>query len=160
MHLLIFLGRAESIDGRDRGDDDDVTARKEGLGSGVAEPVYLGIDLRLLLYIGVGMRDIRLWLIVVVVGDKIMNRVLGEEFAILLRELGGKRFVVRQDEYGLLVFCNDVRNGKCLPRPGHPKQGLVPHSLLEACISNIPFWMGGAPTRWRTKLRGRRKTSV
>jgi hypothetical protein len=43
-----------------------------------------------------------LGLVVVVVGDEVMYRVLGEELAILLRELGGER----------LVMCNELRYRK------------------------------------------------
>src|SRR3989344_7326313 len=49
VHLLIFCGRAEAIDGGDRGDDNDILAREEGLRRGVAQSVYLGVYHRLLL---------------------------------------------------------------------------------------------------------------
>jgi hypothetical protein len=45
----------------------------------VAHPVDLLVDLGFLLDEGVGARDVGLGLVVVVVGDEILHRVLGEE---------------------------------------------------------------------------------
>src|SRR3989344_7221001 len=60
VHLLIFRRRAEAVDGGDRGDDDDILTSEEGLGRGVAEPVYLGIDHRFFLYISIRVCDVGL----------------------------------------------------------------------------------------------------
>ena len=53
MHLLIFFRRAETVDGRDRRDDNDILTRQQGLRRGMAQAVYLGVYHRFLLNIGI-----------------------------------------------------------------------------------------------------------
>ena len=52
--------------------------------------------------VGVGARDVGLGLVVVVVGDEVLDRVVGEEALELAVELGGERLVGREDERGAL----------------------------------------------------------
>ena len=52
--------------------------------------------------IGVGARDVGLGLVVVVVGDEVLDRVVGEEVLELAVELGGERLVGGEDEGGAL----------------------------------------------------------
>src|SRR3989344_7070938 len=77
------------------------------------------------------MRDRGLGWIVIVVGDEIMNRVLGEEFAIFLGELGRERLVVREHQGGLIELRDDIRDREGLSRPRNPEQSLVSKSLLK-----------------------------
>ena len=98
-HLLaVEVRRADPVDARDRGDDDHVAAREQSRGGGVAEPVDLVVDRRVLLDVEVLGRDVGLRLVVVVVGDEVLDRRLGEELAELVAELGGERLVVRDHE--------------------------------------------------------------
>ena len=53
---------------------------------------------RVLLDVEVGLRDVRLGLVVVVVRDEVLDRVAGEELAELVAELRGERLVVRDHE--------------------------------------------------------------
>ena len=66
-HLRVGLDRADTVDARHRRDDHDVVALQQRLRGGVAHAVDLFVDLRVLLDVGVGARDIRLRLVVVVV---------------------------------------------------------------------------------------------
>ena len=93
--LLVLLRRAEAVDARDRGDDDHVAAREQRGGRRVAQPVDVVVPRRVLLDVEVGLRDVRLGLVVVVVGDEVLDRVVGEELPELVAELGGERLVVR-----------------------------------------------------------------
>ena len=73
--LLVLLGRAEAVDARDRGDDHDVAAREQVRRRRVAEPVDVVVPRAVLLDVEVGLRDVRLGLVVVVVGDEVLDRV-------------------------------------------------------------------------------------
>ena len=125
-HQLAILDRvAQAIDGAHGGHDDDVLALHEA-GSG-AEPEALDVlvDGGVLLDVHVGGRDVRLGLVVVVVGDEILDGVLGEELPQLAVELGGERLVVREHQGGLAVVRDGVGQRHGLARPGHPQQRLV-----------------------------------
>ena len=57
-------------------------------GGGVAQLVDLLVDVRVLGDVGVGARDVRLGLVVVVVGDEVLDGVLGEELLELASRAG------------------------------------------------------------------------
>jgi hypothetical protein len=78
-HRGIGLDRADAVDAGDRGDDDDVVALQHRPRRGVAHAVDLLVDVGFLLDIGVGARDVGLRLVIVVVGDEILDRVVGKE---------------------------------------------------------------------------------
>jgi hypothetical protein len=52
----------------------------------VTQPLDLLVDRGVLLYIGIGLRDVRLGLVVVVVGDEVFDRVVGQQLAELVGE--------------------------------------------------------------------------
>ena len=78
-HGRVGLDRADAVDAGDRGDDDDVVALQERARRRVAHAVDLLVDRGVLLDIGVGARHVGFGLVVVVVGDEILDRVVGEE---------------------------------------------------------------------------------
>src|ERR1700694_5696857 len=69
--------RAEAVDARHRGDDDDVAAGEHGRRRGVAQAVDLRVDRGVLLDVEVAARDVGLGLVVVVVGDEVLDRGVG-----------------------------------------------------------------------------------
>nr|BFF24944.1 hypothetical protein GCM10025732_29090 [Glycomyces mayteni] len=90
----VLGGRGEAVDGRDRGDHDDVAAGEQRVRSAVAQPLDLLVDRGVLLDVGVGLGDVRLGLVVVVVGDVVLDGVVRQELAELLRQLRGEGLVV------------------------------------------------------------------
>jgi hypothetical protein len=65
-----------------------------------------------LLDVGVGARDVGLRLVVVVVGDEVLDRVVGQKLAHLGVELRGQRLVVGDDQRRLLHLLDDhLRHG-------------------------------------------------
>ena len=66
-HARIGLDRADAVDAGDRGDDDDVVALQQRPRRGVAHAVDLLVDLRVLLDIRVGARNVGFRLVVVVI---------------------------------------------------------------------------------------------
>ena len=97
-HRRVGLDRADAVDAGHRGDDDDVVALEQRPGGRVAHPVDLLVDLGFLLDVGVRPRHVGLGLVVVVVGDEVLDRVVGEEALELAVELGGERLVGREDD--------------------------------------------------------------
>ena len=100
----------------------------------MTESIYFGIDHRFLLDIGVRVCNVRLRLIVVVVGNEVVHRVLREEFAILLRELCSERLVVREYERRLVVLGYHIRHREGLARAGHAEERLVCKPSLESFL--------------------------
>ena len=70
---------AKTVDAADRGDDDRVPSLKERLRRRVSQLINLIVTAGILLNIGIGAWKVRLWLVVVEVGDEVLNRVLWKE---------------------------------------------------------------------------------
>ncbi len=128
----VLGGGTKAVDARHRGDDDDVPPHKERRRGGVPQPVDLVVDGRVLLYIGVGGRQVSLGLVVVVVGDEELDPVLGEQVPQLGGELGGQRLVRFDDEGGSLDLLDHPGDRGRLARSGDALQGLVAVSALDA----------------------------
>ena len=75
--LGVLLGRAEAVDRRHGGDDDDVAAAEQRARRRVAQPVDLVVDRAVLLDVGIGRRQVRLGLVIVVVETKYSTRFFG-----------------------------------------------------------------------------------
>jgi hypothetical protein len=113
---VVGLGRAHAEDRRHGGDDDHVAPAEERRRGGVAQPVDLLVDRRVLLDVQVLARDVRLGLVVVVVGDEVLHRRVGEERAELVAQLRGQRLVVGHDQRGLLELGDRGRHRHRLAR--------------------------------------------
>ena len=127
---VVGLGRAEAEDARDRGDDHDVAAREQRRRRGVAQPVDLLVDRRVLLDVEVARGDVGLGLVVVVVGDEVLDRVAREVGPELVAELRGERLVVRDHERRPLQALDRGRHRHRLAGAGgaeqrHPARALA-----------------------------------
>ena len=146
VHLLIFLGRAKAVDSGDRSDNNDIFSYEQGLCRGVTQAINLGINHRLLLDIRVRVRDVCLRLIVIIVRNKIMHCVLGEELSILLCELGRECFIVRENKRRLIIFRDNICHRKRLPASSDTEERLMPHSRRKSFfkflnrLRLIPRW--------------------
>ena len=130
-HGVEAFGVAEAVDRRHGGDDDRVRPLEERLRGGEAHLLHVLVDRGVLLDVGVGRRDVRLGLVVVVVGDEVLDRVAREELPHLPVELGGEGLVGREHQGRPLDGADDVRDGEGLSRPGHPEEGLVGETVPE-----------------------------
>ncbi len=120
---VVGLGRAEAEDARDRGHDHDVAAREQRRCGGVAQAVDLLVDRRVLLDVEVARGDVGLGLVVVVVGDEVLDRVAREVRPELVAELGGERLVVGDHERGPLQPLDRGRHRHRLAGAGRAQQG-------------------------------------
>ena len=151
--VLVLLGRAEAVDARHRGDDDRVSARQKVRCRRVAQPVDVVVPRAVLLDVEVGLRDVRLRLVVVVVGDEVLDRVRREELAELVAELGGERLVVRDHKRRLLDLLDQPRHRRRLAGARRAEQRLVaapPRAARPRAIRSPP---AGRPS-------GRRQVEV
>ena len=123
LHLLaVELRRADAVDARDRGDDQDVAPREQAGGRGVAEPVDLVVDRGVLLDVEVLRRDVCLGLVVVVIGDEVLDLVFREELAELVAELRGQGLVVGDHERRALDRLDRGGHREGLAGPGGPEE--------------------------------------
>ena len=153
-HAVVGFGRAEAVDAGDGGDDDAVAAFEEGARGGEAELVELLVDGGFLLDVEVAGGDVGFGLVVVVVGDEVLDGVVGEEGFELVVELGGEGLVVREDEGGALDLLDDLGHGEGLAGAGDAEQDLILFAGGEAG-DEFARWRGagrpGACRWWRAE---------
>ena len=123
--VAVLVGRAQAVDARHRGHHDHVAPHEQRRRGGVAQPVDLVVDRRVLLDVGVGGREVGLGLVVVVVGDEELDPVLGEELAQLRGELGGQGLVGLDDQGRALGRLDGPGDGGRLAAAGDALEGLV-----------------------------------
>ena len=123
-HFGIRLDRAYAIDAGHAGHDDDIAPLQQGARCRVAHPVDLLVDRGFLLDIGVGARDIGFRLVVVVIGNEILDGVLREEALHLGVELGRQRLVGGHDEGRAAHLADDMGGGEGFAGPGDAEQDL------------------------------------
>jgi hypothetical protein len=111
-------GRAQAVDARDRGDDDDILARDQRGGGGQAQALDFLVNLGLFFDVQVVARDVGLGLVVIVVRDEVLDRVFGEEILELGIQLGGQGLVVRHDQGRHLQALDDRSHRKGLAGSG------------------------------------------
>ncbi len=111
--LAPLLRRAEPVDAGDGRDHDDVAAREERRGRREPQARDVVVPGGVLLDVEVGLRDVRLGLVVVVVGDEVLDGVVREELPELVAELRRERLVVGDHER---------RPADLLDRPRHRRR--------------------------------------
>ncbi len=131
-HGGVGFHRADAVNARHRGDDDDVVALKQRSRRRMAHAVDLLVDRGFLLDVGVGARDVGFRLVVVVIGDEIFHRVVGEERLELAVELCGQRLVRRENERRALRRLDHLGHGEGLAGTGHAQQDLRAIVALHA----------------------------
>ena len=131
-HRRIGLDRADAVDAGDAGDDDHVVALQERAGGRVPHPVDLLVHRGFLLDISVGARDIGLGLVIVVIGDEILDRVVGEEALEFAVKLGRERLVGRQHQGRALHRLDHLGHGEGLARARDAQEHLVALGFIDA----------------------------
>ena len=85
-HLLnVLLGRAQTVNAGYGRNHHHVAAGQQGVRRRVAQALHLLVDGGVLLNERIGLRHVRLRLVVVVVGDEILHRIIRQQFAQLIR---------------------------------------------------------------------------
>ena len=94
----------------------------------VPQPLDVVVDRGVLLDVGVGLRDVRLGLVVVVVGDEVLDRVVRQHLPQLVGQLRGQRLVRRHHQRGPLHPLDQPGRGGRLAGAGGAEQ----HDVLLA----------------------------
>ena len=130
-HCMIVSGVANAVDARDRGHNDGVLALEERLGGRQAHLLDVLIDGRVFFNEQIALGHIGLGLVVIVVGDEVLDGIARKKLPHLRVELGGQSLVRRQDQCGTSRLGNDMGHGEGLPRAGHPQKRLVGQTRLQ-----------------------------
>ena len=128
---IVFERRAETVNARHGRDDDDIARFAERACRRVAQLVYLVVDRQVLFDVGIGAGDVRLGLIVIVIGNEIFDPVVGEKLAELIAQLRGERLVVRNDQRRAVEPRDDVRHRERLAAAGHAQEHLRAQPVLD-----------------------------
>ena len=137
-HLpLVLAGVAHGIDAADRRDDNHVPPLPKCRRRAVAEAVDFLVDGGILLDVGVRRRDIRFRLIVIIIGNEIFHRAVGEECPKLRAELRRQRFVVRNHQRRALHLRNNARHRERFARPGYAQQHLPLHARVDTLCQRL-----------------------
>ncbi len=131
-HAVIGFGRAEAVDARHAGDDDDIAALEQRPRRGQPHAVDFVVDRRFLLDVRVGRRHVGFGLVVVVVADEVLDGVLWKEPAEFLKELSRQRLVVHHHQRRAVDAGDGLRHRKRLARAGHAEQHLVRIASLQS----------------------------
>ena len=128
------VGRvADTVEAGYTGYDDDVApARKQGRSGAETQLLDLVVDAEVFFDICVSHRQICLRLIVVVIGNEVLDGVVREERLELAVQLCGEGLVVAQDQSRALKFLDDVRHSESLARAGHTEERDGVHSAVQS----------------------------
>ncbi len=74
--------------------------------------------------------NIRFRLVIIIVAYKILYAVVWEELLELTAQLGGKNFIMRQNQRGTVHPRNDIRHGKGFAGAGYTQQRLFVHTAV------------------------------
>ena len=127
----VLLRGAETVDAGHGRHHDHVAAGEQRVGRRVAQPLDLLVDRGVLLDVGVRLGDVGLGLVVVVVGDEVLDRVVGEELAQLVGELRRERLVGLEHQHGPLDLLGDPGHGRGLAGAGRAEEDDVLDAALD-----------------------------
>ena len=124
LHRAVQVGLrgAEAVDARHRRHHDDVAPRQQARRRRVPQPLDVVVDRAVLLDVGVGLRDVRLGLVVVVVRDEVLDRVVRQHLPQLVGQLCGQRLVRRHHQRRPLQLLDQPRRGGRLAGAGGAQQ--------------------------------------
>ncbi len=131
-HAFIVYRIAETVYARYRGHNDHVAALEQRRRGRMAKPLDLVVYAHVLLDEGIRVRDIRLGLIIVVIGNEILHGIVGEKLPELAAELRGKSLVMRQHQRGPLQALYHLCHGISFSRARHAKQRLLGKSHFNS----------------------------
>jgi hypothetical protein len=124
----VLLRGAQTVDRRHAGDDDHIAPREQAVGGRVTQSFDLLVDGGVLLDVRIALRDVGLGLVVVVVGDEVLDRVVREQFLELGGQLGRKGLVRCQHQRGPLQLLDEPGGRGALAGAGRSEQ----HDVLLA----------------------------
>ncbi len=154
----VLLRGAEAVDAGHGGDHDHVAPGEQAVGRRVPQPLDLVVDRGVLLDVGVGLRDVRLGLVVVVVGDEVLDRVVRQQLAELVGQLRGQRLVRGHHQRRALQPLDQPGRGRRLAGAGGAEQhrvGLARSDPALQVVDRRRLVAGGLEVRDHPERRDR-----
>ena len=130
--VKVILRVAQAVDAGYRSHNQHIPPGQQGSSSRQAQLVQFLVDAGVFFHIGIGLGNIRLRLVVIVVGNEILHRVVGKELLELGSQLRRQGLVMGDDQGGALHFLNDVRHSKGFAAAGNAQQSLLHDAGLHA----------------------------
>ena len=121
-HVHIVIRTTNAIDTGYGCYDNDIFSLRQRCRGRKAQLINLIIYRGILRYISVRLRHIRFRLIIIIVGDKILNGILREKFFHFSVQLPRQCLVVGNNQRRLIQRLNDICHRKGLSRTGHTQQ--------------------------------------
>ena len=145
--VQVGLRGAEAVDARHRRHHHHIAPRQQARRRRVPQPLDVVVDRAVLLDVGVGLRDVRLGLVIVVVRDEIFNRVVRQHLPQLVGELRGQRLVRRHHQGGPLQPLDQPgRRRRLAGTRGAQQHHVVLPRLIRRSSSSIAA--GWSPAGW------------
>ena len=133
-HLLnVLLGRAQTINAGHGRNHHHVAASQQGVRRRVAQTLHLLIDGGVLLNKRIGLRHVRLRLVVVVVRDEILHRIIRQQLAQLIRQLRRQSLILHEHQSRTLHRLNQPGCGRGLTGTGSAHQ----HNVLLTVLHTL-----------------------
>ena len=101
----------------------------------MTKPLDLLVDRRVLLDVGITLRDVGLWLVVVVIRNEVLHRVVRQKLAKFVCQLGGQRLVRRHDQGRALELLDQPGCRRTLASSRCSKQD----DVLLACLDPLGY---------------------
>ena len=130
-HLVVGGRIAETVDGRHGSDDHAVAVLQQSLRRRQPHLLDVVVDRRVLLDVRVGRRNVGLGLVVIVIGDEVLDGVVREEIAHLPVELCGQGLVGSEHQRRSSDLFDNLRHRERLSGAGDAKQRLVGEPGLD-----------------------------
>ncbi len=131
-HISVCLGGAEAEDAGNGCYHHGVGPGQQRTGGRVPQTIDNLVDGTVFLDICVGLGQVGFRLVIVIVRDKILNRVFREKTFEFVEKLGSEGFVWRDHQGWSFGTLNHVGKGEGLAGPRHTQQDLFAASLQEA----------------------------
>ena len=130
-HVEVFIGVTETVDCRNGRHDDRVATFQQRFGRRQAHLLDVLVDAGVFFNVGIARRHIGLGLVVVIVGNKVLDRVVREKFLELAVELRGESLVGREHQGWSLNLLDHISNRISLAAAGHAEQNLLREAGIE-----------------------------
>ena len=155
-HLQIIIGRANAVNGRNRGHNHYITPLQHAFGGRKAHLLDMVVNGTVFFNEQIALRHISFRLVVIVITHEIFHRVFREKLAEFTVELRRQRFVGRKHNGRPPQPRNHIGHGEGFARAGHAQQGLK-HLAIAHAFHQLRNGRG-LVARWRVglpKLKGR-----
>ena len=140
-HAVISLGRSQTVDAAHRSHNQNIAPLKQRLGRRKPQLVQFVVDGGFFFNVEIRRGNISLRLVVVVIRNKIFDRIVGKEAFEFVIKLRRQSLVMGHDQSRPVCCLNDLGHGVRLARPGDAEQ----HLVLFAIKNTASEGLNGSP---------------